>query len=202
MSLLFSLTEEYNNRGTTNILKPGQGRKAAAITVPVCVYLLFLFETDMTREEKYMKEALKEAKKAAERNEVPIGAFVVMDDKIIGRGYNRRISNKTVIEHAEINAIRKANKKNGDWRLDEAEIYVTLEPCLMCAGAIQQARIRKVYFGAYEPKSGSLKSITNVYAPKGYNHYPEVYEGVLEKECSDLLKSFFKEMRRKSAGRD
>ena len=156
----------------------------------------------MTREEKYMKEALKEAKKAAEKNEVPIGAVVVMDDKIIGRGYNRRLSGKTAIEHAEINAIRKANIKIGDWRLDGAEIYVTLEPCLMCAGAIQQARIRKVYFGAYEPKSGSLKSITNVYSPKGYNHYPEVYEGILEEECAELMKSFFKEMRNKAAGKD
>ena len=156
----------------------------------------------MTREERYMKEALKEAKKAAEKNEVPIGAVVVMDDKIIGRGYNRRLSGKTAIEHAEINAIRKANKKIGDWRLDGAEIYVTLEPCLMCAGAIQQARIRKVYFGAYEPKSGSLKSITNVYSPEGYNHYPEVHEGLLEEECAELMKSFFKEMRNKAAGKD
>ncbi len=149
----------------------------------------------LSREEKYMREALKEAKKAWEKNEVPIGAVVVMDDKIVGRGHNLRISSKSALAHAELMAIQKANRKTGDWRLDNAEIYVTLEPCPMCAGAILQSRIKKVYYGAKDPKAGSVDSLISLYEVKGYNHHPEVVSGVLEEECSAVLKEFFKQLR-------
>ena len=149
------------------------------------------------RERKFMKEALKEAEKAFLKSEVPIGAVVVYNDRIIGRGHNQRINHGSAIDHAEMIAIRKANKKLGDWRLDDAEIYVTLEPCPMCAGAIQQARIKKVVFGASDLKSGSLKSLTNLYSVKGYNHYPEVESGVMEEECALILKEFFRQLREK-----
>lgn len=149
----------------------------------------------MTREEKYMKLALKEAKKAYALKEVPIGAVIVMGDKVIARAHNLRETKKISINHAEILAIQKANKKLGVWQLEDAELYVTLEPCPMCAGAILQSRIKKVIFGAYDPKGGSVRSVMRMYDVKGYNHYPEIEEGVLEKECSELLKNFFKELR-------
>lgn len=157
------------------------------------------------RELKYMKEAVKEAKKAAKLEEVPIGCVIVMDDRIIGRGYNRRMTDKTALAHAEISAIRKACKKVDDWRLDEAEIYITLEPCQMCAGAIVQSRIRKVFIGAMNPKAGCAGSILDLLHVQAFNHQCEVETGLLEEECGRLLKEFFRDLRlkqKKSAERE
>ena len=152
---------------------------------------------ELTREEKFMKEAIKEARKAARRNEVPIGCVIVMDGEIIGRGYNRRMTDKSTLAHAEIYAIKKACKNVGDWRLDDAEMYVTLEPCQMCSGAIIQARIRKLFIGAMNPKAGCAGSILNMFEEPGFNHHVEVTEGVLQDQCSAMLKEFFAELRKK-----
>lgn len=149
----------------------------------------------LSREEKYMKEALRQAAKAKAMGEVPIGCVVVMDDHIIGRGYNRRTSDHSTLAHAEIIAIRKACRHVKDWRLDNAEIYVTLEPCQMCSGAIIQARIRKLFIGAMNPKAGCAGSLINIFEVPGFNHYVEVTKGLLEDECSVILKDFFKELR-------
>lgn len=151
----------------------------------------------MTREEKYMKEALKQAKKARDIEEVPIGCVIVYQDKIIGRGYNRRRIDKNTLSHAELNAIKKASKKMGDWRLDDCEMYVTLEPCQMCAGAIVQSRIKKVYIGCMNPKAGCAGSILNLLQVEKFNHQVEIIKGVLEEECSSIMKEFFKTLRSK-----
>lgn len=142
-----------------------------------------------------MKEALKQAKKAYNINEVPIGCVIVYEGKIIARGYNRRNTDKNTLSHAELNAIRKASKKLGDWRLDDCEMYVTLEPCQMCAGAIVQSRIKKIYIGAMNPKAGCAGSILNLLDVEKFNHKVEINKGIMEKECSDMLKLFFKELR-------
>ena len=152
----------------------------------------------MTREEKYMKEALHQAKKAQLIGEVPIGCVIVYQDRIIGRGYNRRMKDKTALAHAEITAIRKANKIIGDWRLDDCEIYITLEPCPMCAGAIVQSRIADVFIGAMNPKAGCAGSILNLLEEQRFNHRCRVRTGILEAECSELLVSFFRQLRLKS----
>ena len=152
----------------------------------------------MTREEKYMKEALHQAKKAQLIGEVPIGCVIVYQDRIIGRGYNRRMKDKTALAHAEITAIRKANKIIGDWRLDDCEISITLEPCPMCAGAIVQSRIADVYIGAMNPKAGCAGSILNLLEEQRFNHRCRVRTGILEEECSELLVSFFRQLRLKS----
>jgi len=152
----------------------------------------------MTREEKYMKEALHQAKKAQLIGEVPIGCVIVYQDRIIGRGYNRRMKDKTALAHAEITAIRKANKIIGDWRLDGCEIYITLEPCPMCAGAIVQSRIADVYIGAMNPKAGCAGSILNLLEEQRFNHRCRVSTGLLEEECSEMLISFFRQLRLKS----
>lgn len=151
----------------------------------------------MKTPEHYMKQALKEARKAEEQGEVPIGAVIVCDGKIIGRGHNKRKAKKRTADHAEMIAIRKANRKIGDWRLDGCDLYVTLEPCSMCAGAIQQARIAHVYYGAADPKAGALGSVYDMYAAKGLNHYPEVTGGILEAECGAILSGFFRELRKR-----
>lgn len=151
----------------------------------------------MTREEKYMKEALKQAKKARDIEEVPIGCVIVYQDKIIGRGYNRRRIDKNTLSHAELNAIKKASKKMGDWRLDDCEMYVTLEPCQMCAGAIVQSRIKKVYIGCMNPKAGCAGSILNLLQVEKFNHQVEIIKGILEEECSSIMKEFFKTLRSK-----
>jgi len=145
--------------------------------------------------EQYMREALKEAKKAKKLNEVPIGCVIVKDNKIIGRGYNRRMKDKNTLSHAELNAIRKASKKLKDWRLDDCEMYVTTEPCQMCSGAIVQARIKKVYIGCMNPKAGCAGSIMNLLQVDKFNHQVEIESGVLEEECSGILKDYFKELR-------
>ena len=145
--------------------------------------------------EKYMREAIKQAKKAWDIGEVPIGCVIVYKDKIIGRGYNRRMVDKNTLSHAELNAIKKASKKLDDWRLDDCEMYVTTEPCQMCAGAIVQARIKKVYIGCMNPKAGCAGSILNILEMPQFNHMCSVTRGVLENECSRLLTDFFKELR-------
>lgn len=146
---------------------------------------------------KYMRAAYKEALKAKELSEVPIGCVIVYKDKIIGRGYNRRITDKSTLAHGEITAIKKACKKMGDWRLEECTLYVTLEPCQMCAGAIVQARIPTVVMAARNPKAGCAGSILDMFHEEKFNHQVELIEGVMEEECSTLLKEFFKELRYK-----
>ena len=145
-------------------------------------------------EEMYMREALKEAKKSYEKDEVPVGAIIVKDGKIIARAHNLKESKKSAIHHAEILAIDKASKKIGAWRLSECEMYVTLEPCPMCAGAIINAHIPKVYFGAYDFKNGSCGTITNLFEMP-YNFKPDSIGGIMQEECSQLLKDFFKKLR-------
>lgn len=149
----------------------------------------------MTIDEKYMKAAIRQAKKAMELGEVPIGCVIVYDGKIIGRGYNRRNTDKNTLAHAEISAIKKASKKMGDWRLEDCTLYVTLEPCQMCAGAIVQARISKVVMGCMNPKAGCAGSVLNILNMPEFNHQVEATRGVLEEECSSLLKTFFKDLR-------
>ena len=144
-----------------------------------------------------MKEALKEAKKAYLLGEVPVGAVIVYEGKIIARGHNTREIKQTVLGHAEINAIQKASKKIGSWRLEDCDIYVTLEPCAMCSGAIIQSRIKNLYFGAYDLKTGVCGSVLNLFEYP-FNHKVNVVGGVLEDECSRILKDFFKELRQKN----
>ncbi len=146
-------------------------------------------------EVKYMRAALAEARKAYKLGEVPIGCVIVYQDKIIGRGYNRRNTDKNTLCHAEITAIRKASKVMGDWRLEDCDLYVTLEPCQMCSGAIVQSRMRKCYIGCMNPKAGCAGSILNILQMKEFNHQVEMEKGLLEEECSALLKRFFTELR-------
>ena len=153
----------------------------------------------MRDEEKFMKEAIRQAKKAYALREVPIGCVIVYEGKIIARGYNRRNTDKNTTSHAEINAIRNASKKLGDWRLEGCTLYVTLEPCQMCAGAIVQARIDKVVIGSMNPKAGCAGSVLNLLEMDGFNHKVEVERGVLEEECSTMLSGFFKELRMEKA---
>ena len=151
-------------------------------------------------EEKYMKLALKQAMKAQEKDEVPIGCVIVKDDKVIARGYNLRQTKQQSYAHAEMIAIQKACKKLGTWRLEDCDLYVTLEPCPMCAGAILHSRIKRVIYGAKDPKGGCVDSCMKMYETKGFNHYPEVLSGILEEECSSILTNFFKmkrEMKKK-----
>ncbi len=145
--------------------------------------------------EKFMKEAIRQAKKAYQLMEVPIGCVIVYEGKIIARGYNRRNTDKNTTSHAEMNAIRKASKKLGDWRLEGCTLYVTLEPCQMCAGAIVQARVSNVVIGSMNPKAGCAGSVLNLLEMKEFNHQVHVVRGVLEEECSQMLSGFFKELR-------
>ena len=151
----------------------------------------------MTQDEKYMKAALREAKKAYKLDEVPIGCIIVQNDKIIARGYNRRNTDKNTLAHAEMSAIKKASKKTGDWRLEDCTMYVTLEPCQMCAGAIVQSRLGKVVIGSMNPKAGCAGSVINLLQMKQFNHQVEMVTGVLEEECSTMLSRFFQELREK-----
>ncbi len=151
----------------------------------------------MTQNEKYMKTAIREAKKAYKLNEVPIGCVIVQNDKIIARGYNRRNTDKNTLAHAELAAIKKASKKTGDWRLEDCTMYVTLEPCQMCAGAIVQSRLGKVVIGSMNPKAGCAGSVLNLLQMKQFNHQVEIEAGVLNEECSAMLSEFFQELREK-----
>ena len=148
-------------------------------------------------DQKYMREAIKQAKKAYTLEEVPIGCVIVYDGKIIGRGYNRRTIDKNPLAHAEIQAIRKASRKMGDWRLEGCTMYITLEPCQMCSGAIVQARIKRVVVGCMNPKAGCAGSILNLLDVKEFNHQVELTTGVREEECSRMMKEFFRELREK-----
>ncbi|MCD7744777.1 MAG: tRNA adenosine(34) deaminase TadA [Lachnospiraceae bacterium] len=149
----------------------------------------------MTTDEKYMKEALRQAKKAYALQEVPIGCVIVYEDRIVARGYNRRNTDKNTTSHAEINAIRRASKKLGDWRLEGCTIYITLEPCQMCAGAIVQARITRAVIGAMNPKAGCGGSILNLLEMPEFNHQVTVERGILREECGTMLSAFFRELR-------
>ena len=151
----------------------------------------------MTDDEKFMKQAIKQAIKAKELDEVPIGCVIVRDEKIIARGYNRRNTDHTSLAHAEMMAIKKACKRLGDWRLEECTLYVTLEPCQMCAGAIVQSRVKRVVIGAMNKKAGCAGSIFNLLEEDRFNHKAEVIRGVLEEECSKMMSDFFKELRAK-----
>ena len=153
-------------------------------------------EQDRT-DEKYMREAIRQAKKAYALNETPIGCVIVHEGKIIGRGYNRRNTDKSPLSHAEISAIKKASKKIGDWRLEDCTLYVTLEPCQMCAGAIVQARIPRLVIGSRNPKAGCAGSVLNLLQVPAFNHQVEITEGVLEEECSLMLTDFFRDLREK-----
>ena len=149
----------------------------------------------LTADEKFMKQAIKQAKKAYAIGEVPIGCVIVHDGKVIGRGYNRRTIDRNTLAHAELMAIRKASKKMNDWRLEECTMYVTLEPCQMCSGAIVQSRMTKVVIGCMNPKAGCAGSVLNLLQMEEFNHQVELETGVLEEECSQMMKTFFKELR-------
>ena len=146
-------------------------------------------------DERYMKEAIKQAKRAAALGEVPIGCVIVYEDKVIGRGYNRRNTDKSTFSHAEITAMKKAGRIIGDWRLEDCTMYVTLEPCQMCAGAIVQARIPRVVMGCMNPKAGCAGSVVNLLQMKEFNHQVEITEGILKEECSRILTDFFVKLR-------
>lgn len=150
---------------------------------------------DANLDEKYMKDAYRQAKKAYALGEVPIGCVIVYEGKIIGRGYNRRNTDKNTLAHAEITAIKRASRIIGDWRLEDCTMYVTLEPCQMCAGAIVQARIPRVVMACMNPKAGCAGSILNILDMPEFNHQVEAVRGVMEEECAQLLKTFFKELR-------
>ena len=153
----------------------------------------------MDEHKRFMKEAIRQAKKAAALDEVPIGCVIVCDGRIIARGYNRRNTDKNTLSHAELNAIRKASKKVGDWRLEGCRMYVTLEPCQMCAGALVQSRIDQVVIGCMNPKAGCAGSVLNLLQMDGFNHKVDIISGVLEEECSRMLSSFFRSLRARKA---
>lgn len=147
-------------------------------------------------QEKFMKEALKEAKKAYDKMEVPVGAVIVKNGKIIARGYNQKETKFDTTKHAEIMAIQKASKKLKSWRLIDCEMYVTLEPCSMCAGAIINSRIKKVYIGANDEKTGAVGSVLNLFTDYKFNHKPEFEKQILNNECKKILQDFFKDLRK------
>jgi tRNA(adenine34) deaminase len=150
-------------------------------------------------DEYYMRQAMLQARKARRLGEVPIGCVIVYEDKIIARGYNRRVTDHSTLAHAEINAIKKACRVIGDWRLEGCTMYVTLEPCPMCAGAIVQARIPRLVIGCMNPKAGCCGSVLDMTNEKGFNHQVDVTSGVMGDDCSEMLKSFFRELRAKHA---
>ena len=151
----------------------------------------------MEREEKYMRLAIAEAKKAEEMKEVPIGAVVVLNDKVVAAAHNKRETDQNAVAHAELLAIESACKKLGTWRLEEAELYVTLEPCPMCSGAIILSRVKKVVYGASDPKAGCAGTLMNLLTDERFNHQSEVICGVLGEECGRLLSDFFRRIREK-----
>lgn len=151
----------------------------------------------MTKDERYMRAAITQARKAYRREETPIGCVIVYDDRIIARGYNKRNWKKNTLAHAEILAIHKASRVLGDWRLEGCTMYITLEPCPMCAGAIIQARIPRVVIGSMNPKAGCAGSVMNLLQTPGFNHQAELATGVLREECSQLMTDFFRELRTK-----
>lgn len=146
----------------------------------------------------FMNLALKEAEKAALEDEVPVGAVIVCDDKVIARAHNQRDKKNLTYAHAEMLAIIKANKKLGSWRMPECDIYITLEPCIMCMGAIIQSRIKNIYYGAKDPKGGAVISSINVLEANNINHHPNVVGGILEEQCSKIITNYFKNKRKKT----
>ena len=156
----------------------------------------------MTADEKFMKAAITQARKAYAIDEVPIGCVIVQNDKIIARGYNRRNIDKNTLAHAELSAIRKASKKTGDWRLEDCTMYVTLEPCQMCAGAIVQSRMKRVGIGSMNAKAGCAGSVLNLLQMQQFNHQVEITRGVREEECSQMLSQFFRELRERKKRKD
>ena len=152
-------------------------------------------KSDERLDQKFMKAAIAQARKAEALDEVPIGCVIVYEGKIFARGYNRRNTDLNTISHAEMNAIRKASKKLGDWRLEGCTIYITLEPCQMCSGAIVQSRIDRCVIGAMNPKAGCAGSVMNLLQVAQFNHQVEITRGVLEEECSSMLSSFFRRLR-------
>lgn len=156
----------------------------------------------MTEDEKYMRQALRLAKKASDNGDVPIGCLIVYEGKVIARGYNRRNKDKQSLAHAELIAIKKASKVLGDWRLEDCKMYVTLEPCQMCAGAIVQARIPEIVIGCMNPKAGCAGSIINLLDIQEFNHQVKVTKGVLESECSSMLTEFFRNLRKQQKSRE
>lgn len=153
----------------------------------------------MNQEERFMREAIRQARKAYALDEVPIGCVIVYEGKIIARGYNRRNTDKNTLAHAELIAIRRASRKLGDWRLEGCTMYITLEPCQMCAGAIVQARVSRVVVGSMNPKAGCAGSVLNLLQMAQFNHQVELTTGVLEEECSKMLSGFFRELRQNKA---
>ena len=151
----------------------------------------------MLKKEKFMKEAIKQAKKAYDKEEIPVGAVIVKDGKIIARGYNKKEEKKDTTQHAEIIAIQKERRKIGAWRLQDCEMYVTLEPCAMCTGALIQARLKRVYIGTMDPKTGACGSVLNLLEDYKFNHKVEVETNIMQKECEKILKDFFKYLRSK-----
>jgi len=160
---------------------------------------VFIKETELSDKEKeyFMQEALKEADKALEKGEVPIGAVVVLNGEIIGRGHNLRESTQDATTHAEILAIQNANKQIDSWRLEDAQLFVTLEPCPMCSGAILLSRIAEVFYGAADPKAGTAGTFMNLLQDSRFNHMAYVEKGILEEQCREKISSFFKELRNK-----
>lgn len=156
-------------------------------------------KSSVKNHETYMREAIRQAKKAYAIDEVPIGCVIVYEGKIIARGYNRRNTDKNTLAHAELSAIRKASKRMGDWRLEGCTMYVTLEPCQMCAGALVQSRISRVVIGCMNAKAGCAGSVLNLLQMDQFNHQVEVIRGVMEEECSAMLSTFFRELREKKA---
>ena len=175
-----------------DVYEPGQDRNVAALSI---MFMCGGFLNFMKKHEIYMLEALNEAKQAALEDEVPIGCVIVKNDQIIARAHNQRDKTNDPLGHAETLAIRKASEILNDWQLVDCDLYVTIEPCLMCAGAIIQSRIRRVVYGAPDLKGGAFGSSLNVLDAKNINHHPEVINGVLEKECSQIIKDYFKSKR-------
>lgn len=176
-----------------NILEPGQDRKIAALTISIHVH--HLFWSDIVNDDRYMELALKEAVKAYKKNEIPVGAVIVLDNQVIGKGYNLKDSTGIVTNHAEIIAIQKSNKKIKDWRLNGAVMYVTLEPCPMCASAIQQSRISKIVYGASSNKMYNSSISTDILNNKSSNHQVIVEKSSLAYKCEKLLNDFFEKLR-------
>ena len=170
----------------------GQGRKTAAISDSNCVYRFLIMKN---REEYYMSLAIEEAKKAELADEVPIGCVIVCDDMVIARNHNHKESKNNAIYHAEVEAILEASKVKNNWNLNDCDLYVTLEPCMMCTGIINLSRIRTVYYGTQDPKGGCLETVIDLKKINRLNHYPNIVGNILQKECSEILTNYFRKKR-------
>lgn len=187
-----------NKRHSRHCIQPGQVRKEAAITVNVWVcHFISMKKTAEQTPETFMRIALEEAKKARELDEVPVGAVIVRDGKIISKAHNLRERNQQASAHAESLAIAKASRKLKTWCLDDCDLYVTLEPCMMCTGNIILSRIRNLYYGTADPKGGAVDSIIHIKEIKKLNHHPRVFPGIIQPECAAILTDFFREKRKK-----